>query len=234
MYLFFVFGDQINSNNQSRATLWVLETCLIVGPLLLYDHLDHCFVIFKDVQHSFLTGRIRVWSKKINIVQIINLSKNFLSRWRCRQVALQIRQCSQEWSSAISEPIHSSTAEKNDNQTPIQNQRCQSGPSTKNSLIPGEGDSAKNYGAEQRLQISDPHFDKFPTPAIFACWKIRFKTEVCTCSQFPTDAMHWIKEVETVDSVDDLKPSSSVRRIRMPFFWSTRCEDCFSTEQNHP
>ena len=24
----------------------------------LYDHLDHCFVVFKDVQQSFLTRRI--------------------------------------------------------------------------------------------------------------------------------------------------------------------------------
>ena len=33
----------------------------------------------------------------------------------------------------------------------------------------------KDCGAvQQRLQISDPHFDKFPTPATFACWKIRF------------------------------------------------------------
>ena len=32
--------------------------------------------------------------------------------------------------------------------------------------------------------------------------------------------MLWIKEEELVDSVDDLK--------------CTRCEDCFSTEQNHP
>ena len=82
---------------------------------------------------------------------------------------------------------------------------------------PVREDSSKNYGADQqRLQISDPHFDKFPTPATFACWKIRFKTEVCTCSQFPTEAMLWIKEVEMVDSVDDLKSSSSVRGIRMP------------------
>ena len=80
-------------------------------------------------------------------------------------------------------------------------------------------DSSKNYGADQqRLQISDLHFDKFPTPATFACWKIRFKTEVCTCSQFPTEAMHWIKEVEMVDSVDDLISSSSVRGIQMPNF----------------
>ena len=108
-------------------------------------------------------------------------------------------------SSHISEPIHSSLAGKNENQTAVQDQRCQSGPSAKNSIMPCEGDSSKNYGADQqRLQISDLHFDKFPTPATFACWKIRFKTEVCTCSQFPTEAMQWIKEVELVDSVDDL------------------------------
>ena len=66
--------------------------------------------------------------------------------------------------------------------------------------------------------ISDLHFDKFPTPATFACWKIRFKTEVCTCSQFPTEAMQWIKEVELVDSVDELRSSSSTRGISMPNF----------------
>ena len=71
---------------------------------------------------------------------------------------------------------------------------------------------------QQRLQISDLHFNKFPTPATFACWKIRFKTEVCTCSQFPTEAVQWVKEVEMVDSVDDLKSSSSIRGISMPNF----------------
>ena len=71
---------------------------------------------------------------------------------------------------------------------------------------------------KQRLQISDLHCDKFPTPATYACCKIRFKTEVCTCSQFPTEAMQWIKEVVMVDSVDDLKSSFSVRGIRMPDF----------------
>ena len=74
-----------------------------------------------------------------------------------------------------------------------------------------------NYGADQQqLQISDLHFDKFSTPATFACWKIRFKTEVCTCSQFPTEAVRWIKEVELVDSVDELRSSSSTRGISMP------------------
>ena len=115
--------------------------------------------------------------------------------------------------------VASSQAGKNENQTPVQDQRCQSGPSAKSSVIPSEGDYSKNYGAgQQQLQISDLQFDKFTTPATFACWKIRFKTEVCTCSQFPTEAMLWIKEVEMVDSVDDSRSSLSVRGIRMPDF----------------
>ena len=106
-----------------------------------------------------------------------------------------------------------------ESQTPVQDQRCQSGPSARNSVVPSEGGFSKNYGADQQpLQISDPHFVKFTTPATFACWKIRFKTEVCTCSQCPTEAMLWIKEVELVDSVDDLKSSCSVGGIRMPNF----------------
>ena len=121
--------------------------------------------------------------------------------------------------SSIEEPLHSSTVEKSERQEQDQHLRCQSGPSAKNSIIPGEGDSSKNYGADQqRLQISDLHFDKFPTPATFSCWKIRFKTEVCTCSQFSTEAMQWIKEVEMVDSVDDLKSSLSIRGISMQNF----------------
>ena len=87
------------------------------------------------------------------------------------------------------------------------------------SFVPSEGRFSKNYGADQqRLQISDPHFDKFATPATFACWKIRFKTEVCTCSQFPTEAVLWIKEVEMVESVDDLKSSCSITGSRPPDF----------------
>ena len=47
-------------------------------------------------------------------------------------------------------------------------------------------------------------------PATFAFWKIRFKTELCISSQFPTEATLWIKGVEMVDSVDDLKSSCSL------------------------
>ena len=50
------------------------------------------------------------------------------------------------WSSHVSEQIHSSQAEKSENQTPVQDLRCQSGPSAKNSVTTTEGDSSKNMG----------------------------------------------------------------------------------------
>ena len=121
------------------------------------------------------------------------------------------------WSSHMSEPIHSSQAWKSENQTPVQNQRCQSEPSAKNSFDPSEGRFSEKYGADQqRLQISDLHSDKFPNPATFACWKKRFKTEVCTCSQFPTEGVLWIKEVELADQWMISKSSCSVRGLGMP------------------
>ena len=104
---------------------------------------------------------------------------------------------SNPWISNVSE--HTSPHVMSESQTLVQDQRCQSGPSARNSFDPEEGRFSNNYGADQqRLQISDPPFDKFTTPATFACWKIRFKTEVHTCSQFLTKAMQWIKEVEIV------------------------------------
>ena len=124
-----------------------------------------------------------------------------------------------QWISSTEEPLLPSTVEKSERPEQNQDLRCQSGPSAKDSVIFSGGDSLKNYGADQqRLQILDLHFDKFPSPATFACWKMRFKTEVCTCSQFPTEAMQWIKEVEMVDPVDDVRSSSSIRCISMPNF----------------
>ena len=85
---------------------------------------------------------------------------------------------------------HTSPHVMSESRTPSQDQRCQSGPSAINSVVPSEGGFSKNYGADQqRLQISDPRYDKFTTSATFTCWKLRFKTELCICSRFPTYAM---------------------------------------------
>ena len=123
------------------------------------------------------------------------------------------------WISNVSE--HTSPHVMSERQTPdtALDPRCQSGPSARNSFDPSEGGFSKNYGSDQRrLQMSDLPFDKFLNPATFACWMIRFMTEVCTCSQFPTEAMLWIKEVEMVESGDDLKSSCSIRGTRTPDF----------------
>ena len=55
--------------------------------------------------------------------------------------------CPQEsnpWSSNVSE--HTSPHVLSESQTPVQDQRCQSGPSARNSVIPGEGDLQRIMG----------------------------------------------------------------------------------------
>ena len=169
------------------------------------------------LRHSFATpsrreGPPSIWDTH-------GTSGNVFANPDASSSALYPQELNSLWKKTIEEPLHMSTAEKSDRPERNQDLRYQSGPSAKDSVIFSGGDHSKNYGADQpRLQISDLHFDKFLTPATFGCWKIRFETEVCTCSQFLTEAMQWINEVEMVDSVDDLKSSSSKRCISMPKF----------------
>ena len=78
-------------------------------------------------------------------------------------------------------------------------------PSTMSLLLPVEFPQ-NSMVRQQRKQISELQFDKFPTPQSFLVWKTRFKNQVITCSDFPSEAMLWIKEVEMVD---ELKSSRS-------------------------
>ena len=128
-----------------------------------------------------------------------------------------------QWSSSIKEPLHLSTVEKRSKrQKQDQDQRCQSGPS-------------KNYRADQqRLQNSDLHFDKFPTPATFVCWKISFKTEVCilftiSYGSYALDQRSgdgWFSGWFQIFVIN--------KRYFNAKFWSIWCDDCFNAEQNHP
>ena len=81
--------------------------------------------------------------------------------------------------------------------------------STMSSSIPVEIPQNSMVG-QQRQQISELQFDKFLIPQSFSCWKIRFKNQVTTCSDFPSEAMLWIKDVEMVDSLDEFKSSRQV------------------------
>ena len=77
-------------------------------------------------------------------------------------------------------------------------------PSTMSSLVPEDIPQNSMVG-QQRQQMSELQFDKFPPLSTFLCWKIRFKNEVSTCSDFPSDILLWIKEVEMVDSLGEFK-----------------------------
>ena len=62
---------------------------------------------------------------------------------------------------------------------------------------------------QQRHQMSELQFDRFPNPSSFLVWRTRFKTQVLSGSDFPSEATLWTKEVEMVDSLDKLKSSRS-------------------------
>ena len=82
-------------------------------------------------------------------------------------------------------------------------------PSTVSSLTP-VGFPQNSMVGQQRQQTSELQMDKFLIPNHFLVRKIRFKNQVTTCSDFPSDAMLWIKEVEMVDSLKELKSARSV------------------------
>ena len=65
---------------------------------------------------------------------------------------------------------------------------------------------------QQRLQISELRFDKFPTPPMSSSWMIRFKTQVSACSSSPSEEM--------VDPVENLKSSRSIQGYsHFQIFW---------------
>ena len=124
-----------------------------------------------------------------------------------------------QWSASAEEPLHSSTVEKSERQEQDQDLRCQSGP------------SAQKFSHLQWRRLSKELWGRPSTTADFGSsfWQIPFTSHVCVLEDkiqdrgmylfaIFTEAMQWIKEVEMVDSVDDLESSSSVRGISMPNF----------------
>ena len=97
---------------------------------------------------------------------------------------------------------------------------CARRPSTMSSLIP-VGIPQNPVVGQQRQQISELQIRQMPySTFIFGC-KIRFKNQVTTCSDFPSETLLWIKEVEMVESLEELKSSRSV--CWKEFFKMLRC-----------
>ena len=69
--LIWILGSRlILSNNQSRATLWVLDKCLTVGFSAFDDHLSHGFSVHKNKKLSTTSRSSHVGRNVINIIQI--------------------------------------------------------------------------------------------------------------------------------------------------------------------
>ena len=67
------------------------------------------------------------------------------------------------------------------------------------------GGSGDFVVGQQRQQISELQFDKIHNPQSFLVWKIRWRNQVTTCSDFQSEALLWMKDVEMVDSLQELK-----------------------------
>ena len=124
------------------------------------------------------------------------------------------------------------TSEDRPNQGTIPMPTFATKPLTTSSTMPVK--LPQNYVVGQRQQISELQFDKFPHPQSFMVWKIRFKTQVTSCSDFLSHAMLWIKEVEVVHSLDELKSSRSVYGKDFPNFEMLDAKIASRSEQNHP
>ena len=71
---------------------------------------------------------------------------------------------------------------------------------------------------QQRQHMSELQFDRFFNPSSFLVWKTRFKTQVSSASDFLSEAVLWIKEVEMVDFLDERKSSRSENGKDFPNF----------------
>ena len=67
-----------------------------------------------------------------------------------------------------------------------------------------------------RFPISEMHLGWFPDSVEFQSWKVNFKTAVCSKTADPHLTMHWIKEVETATSIDELVTSRSIFVEQIP------------------
>ena len=71
VYLIWILESKlIRSNNQN------MSHCVTSS---FYNHLDHCFVVFKHIQQSFLMRHLDVWGITVNIIQKIDHSSRLVA-----------------------------------------------------------------------------------------------------------------------------------------------------------
>ena len=140
------------------------------------------------------------------------------------------------WSSGREEPIHLSTVEKSEKQTPVQDQRCQSGPSAKSSVIPCER-LFKELLWSRPTTTADfrSSFRQIPYTSNVCCL-LEDKIQDWGMYLFAISYGSYALDQRSGDGWFSgwFKVFVIYSWYSNAEFWSTRCEDCFSTEQNHP
>ena len=120
--------------------------------------------IFRTLNHPPFEGLLRpsfISQRQTdgppNISDTSGKSGNVFAHPQASSSAPYPQELNSTWRKTIEELIPMSTAEKSGIPERDPDLTCQSGPSTKDSVIFSGRDSSKNYGADQqRLQISDP------------------------------------------------------------------------------
>ena len=94
------------------------------------------------------------------------------------------------------------------------------------SITAGDWTSKTAFGGTSIRQL--------PVSTIILGVEKRFKNQVTTCSDFPSDAMLWIKQVEMVDSLEELNSSQSACGKNFPNFEMLDAKIFFCSEQDQP
>ena len=115
-------------------------------------------------------------------------------------------------------PLHSSTVEKSKRRTQDQDQRCQSGPSAKDSVIPSEGDSLNIYVWGRPTMHNTSNVCLLENK--IQDWRMYLFT--VSYGSYAMEQRSWDRWI------------SGWHRNSNTRFWGTRRENSFSTEQNHP
>ena len=113
--------------------------------------------------------------------------------------------------------------------------RFQPGLSAENSFDPKEGRSSKDYGADQqRLQISELHFDKIPYPNNICL--LKDKIQNWGMYLFTISDRSYAMDQRSGDGWFSgwFKIFVICKRNSSARLWIARRENCFSTEQDHP
>ena len=100
IWFWFLGSRLIRSNGQSRATLWVLETCSHCRTSAFDNHFDYNFIVLKHMQHSFLTRGLDIEENRINVFHHIDFLVRFVftihrflrSIWNTRNISKEQKQ----------------------------------------------------------------------------------------------------------------------------------------------